>query len=131
PDGRAALHRHQGLRLAVHEIEPAVVKTRSMLWAGVAVPGTLAVVAALVTFYDLHTSVSFGDEWIYRWSTTYLVSGHGLHLWPGVGPPALVQIAAASLLQLTNPAPNLLRLTQLPFLALQVLFAWRIARDLG
>jgi hypothetical protein len=93
--------------------------------------GSALVALVLVVYYDLQTGVSFGDEWIYRWTTTYLVSGHGLHLWPGVGPPALVQVAAASLLQLAHPAPMLLRLTQLPFVPLQGYFAWRIARDLG
>src|SRR5437899_8661157 len=93
---------------------------------------SLAVLAlALVVYFDLHDDLSLGDEWIYRWPATYLASGHGLHLWPGVGPPALIQILVTTVPALLHPAARWLRLSMPPFSLLQVYFSWRLARQLG
>jgi hypothetical protein len=84
---------------------------------------------ALVTWFDLQTSLPLLDEYARRWSIQMLVAGNGFQ---SVGSsPNLVQLLLSAPLALLKTDPAVWRLTAIPFLAMQGIFVGLIARDLG
>ena len=84
---------------------------------------------ALVTWFDLQTSLPLLDEYARRWSIQMLVAGNGFQ---SLGSsPQIVQLLLAFPLALLKTDPAVWRLTSVPFIAMQGIFCGLIARDLG
>ena len=85
----------------------------------------------LVAGFDLTSSLPFNDEFFYQWTVRRLGEGHGLQLFPGQAPIALVQLALGGLAWAVAHDPRAVRLTAIPFVVAALWGIYMLARDLG
>ena len=94
--------------------------------------GLIAVVAVLaVVAFDLASALPFNDEFIYQWTVRRIAQGHGLALYPGQAPIALVQLVLGAGAYALHPDARLVRLTAIPFIGVGAVAVYRCSRDLG
>jgi hypothetical protein len=84
----------------------------------------------ILTYFDLGPALAFNDDWIYAWSTAHL-SLLAPRIHPFQSAEALVQLSVGYLVGLGHADQRLLRLTELPFVALAALCSAGLARRLG
>ena len=90
-----------------------------------------AAAVALIVAFDLATPLPFNDEFIYQWTVRRLAEGHGLLLYPGQAPIALVQIAVGAVAYLIHPDPRMARLAAIPFIVATMVAVYRLSTRLG
>ncbi len=92
----------------------------------------LAAALTAIAAFDLGAPLAFNDDWQFAWSVRQLLTGHGLHVVPGLDKPvALPQIVWASLVTVGHPDQRLLRLSVLAFIVLIAYSTYALAFRLG
>jgi len=89
-----------------------------------------AALLALV-YFDLGTPLAFNDDWVFAWSVRHTIAARHLLIFPEQSAIGLVQMAWSMIFTLGNADQRLLRLSLVPFVVLEAICTFRLARALG